>query len=132
MEPTARRLTWGTAGLVLTDLVGGVLAVSQDVNTWSEAWGSKALLAAPLPMIAGQVVLTALSVRGRGRWAAVPAGLLTTACAVSAISGFFDGGLGNDRLSPGLVGYQVLLLAVTGGVAVLAAARARALLRSTR
>jgi hypothetical protein len=130
MEPTARRLAWGTTGLVLTDLVGGLLAVSQDVNTWSEAWGSKALLAAPWPMIAGQVVLTALSVRGRQRWAVVPAGLLTAACAVSVVSGFFDGGLGNDRLPPALVGYQALLLAVTGGVGVLAAARIRGQLRS--
>ena len=130
MDPAARRLAWGTTGLVLTDLVGGLLAVGQGVNTWSEAWGERALLAAPLPMVVGQVGLTVLSVRGRRRWAAVPAGLLTAACAVSVVSGFFDGGLGNDKLHPALVGYQVLLMAITAGVGALAAVRAQELLRS--
>jgi len=71
----------GAVGLLLaTDLVGGLLAVASDVNTWGEAWGSKALLAAPLPMIAVQVALTWLAVRRRSRAAA---GLLATACLVS-------------------------------------------------
>jgi hypothetical protein len=34
---------------------------------------------------------------------------------------FFDGGLGNDELSGGLVAYLALLLAVTATVGVLAA-----------
>ena len=62
------------AALVVTDLVGGLLAVAADVNTWSEAWGSAALLAAPAPMIVVQVLLTVVAVRrtgpsatGRGR-----------------------------------------------------------------
>ena len=130
MKPTARRLAWGMTGLVVTDLIGGALAVSQGANTWSEAWSGRALLAAPVPMVVGQVGLTALSVRGRRRWAAIPAGLLTAACTVSVASGFFDGGLGNDKLRPALVGYQVLLLGVTAGVGVLAAFRARELLRA--
>ena len=43
---------------------------------------------------------------------------------MSVVSGFFDGGLGHDSLSPALVAFQVLLLTVTGVVGVLAAARA--------
>jgi hypothetical protein len=115
----------GAVGLLLaTDLVGGLLAVASDVNTWGEAWGSKALLAAPLPMIAVQVALTWLAVRRRSR---VAAGLLATACLVSVASGFFDGGLGNDELTTGLAAYQVLLLTVTGAVGVLALMRVREL-----
>ena len=107
--------------LMLTDVVGGLLAVSADVNTWGEAWGSRALLAAPLPMIGAQILLTVLAVRLSGRRAVVPAVLLSMACLVSVVSGFFDGGIGNDELTPALAVYQVFLLAVTAVVGVLAA-----------
>jgi hypothetical protein len=116
--------------LVAADLVGGLLAVSAGVNTWGEAWGSEALLAAPLPMIAVQVLLTALAVRLTGWKAAVPAGLLAAACLVSVVSGFFDGGIGNDELTPALSAYQLFLLSVTAVVGVLAGRRAAKALRS--
>jgi hypothetical protein len=122
--PISRRLVQAVGVLLVTDVAGGLLAVAADVNTWSEAWGGKALLAAPLPMIAVQVLLTWVAVRSQGRGAVVAAGLLATACLVSVASGFFDGGLGNDALSPGLAAFQVLLLAVTGAVGVLALLRA--------
>ena len=124
---TSRRqdpLVPAMAALLAADVAGGLLAVSSGVNTWDEAWGSKALLAAPLPMIGAQVVLTTLAVRLPGRRAAVPAGLLAAACLVSVVSGFFDGGLGNEKLTPALAAYQVFLLGVTGVVGVLAARRA--------
>ena len=121
---TSRRpdpLVPAMAVLVAADIGGGLLAVSSGVNTWGEAWGSRALLAAPLPMIGAQVVLTALAVRLPGRKAAIPAGLLATASLVSVVSGFFDGGLGNEKLTPALSAYQVFLLGATGVVGVLAA-----------
>jgi len=55
----------------------------------------------------------------------VAAGLLALACGVSVASGFFDGGLGNDELTPALAAYQVFLLAVTGVTGVAAALPAR-------
>ena len=119
------------AVLVVADLVGGVWAASSGVNTWGEAWGGEALLAAPAPMIGFQVLATALAVRG-GRWVGgIAATLLALACLVSVVSGFFDGGLGNEVLEPGMGAFQVLLLTVTGVVGLLAAARAVQLLRST-
>jgi hypothetical protein len=120
---TSRRqdpLVPAMAALLAADVAGGLLAVSSGVNTWDEAWGSKALLAAPLPMIGAQVVLTTLAVRLPGRRAAVPAGMLAAACLVSVVSGFFDGGLGNEKLTPALSAYQVFLLGVTGVVGALA------------
>ena len=130
---TARRqmdpLVPAMVALVLVDVVGGLLAVASGVNTWGEAWGSRALLAAPLPMIAAQVLLTVVAVRGRRRAAVVAAGLLAAACLVSVASGFFDGGLANDRLGPGLVVFQAVLLTVTGVVGVLALLRAVRLAR---
>ncbi|MFC7596054.1 hypothetical protein ACFQU3_12090 [Terrabacter sp. GCM10028922] len=47
---------------------------------------------------------------------------------MSIASGFFDGGLGNTRLTGWLSAYQVVLLTVTGGVGVFAVLRARQLL----
>ncbi len=118
------RLVVAMSVLVVTDLVGGLIAVAAGVNTWAEAWWSEALLAAPLPMIALQVLLTLVAVRSTG-WLAVSAAvLLSLACLVSVVSGFFDGGLGNDALTPALSAYQVFLLVVTAVVGVLAALRA--------
>lgn len=133
-DDSARRLLAGTAVLVLTDLVGGVIAVGAGVNTWAEAWGPAALLAAPAPMIVGQVVLAGVAAglvpRVSRRWAITAAGVLAVACLVSVASGFFDGGLGNAELTGGLVAYQLFLLAVTATVGGLAVARAVVLGRS--
>ena len=126
----ARLLALAMVALLLVDLVGGLWAALSGVNTWADAWGGHALLAAPAPMIAAQVLMTWMAVRGRRRRAAIPAGLLALACLVSVASGFFDGGLGNAALEPGMAAYQVLLLTVTGVVGVLAAARAVQLVRS--
>ncbi len=124
---TTKTLVAATIVLFGVDLAGGLLAVGAGVNTWSEAWGGKALLAAPLPMIAVQALLVAVAARRSGRAAMVACGLLATACLVSVASGFFDGGLGNDELTPGLAAFQVFLLVVTGGVGVLALLRLREL-----
>jgi len=115
------------AALVAVDLAGGLLAVAADVNTWAEAWSGDALLAAPVPMIAVQVLLTWVAATRRGRGAIVAAGALALACLVSVVSGFFDGGLANDSLDGPLVAFQVFLLLVTGTVGGLALARAWAL-----
>jgi 4-amino-4-deoxy-L-arabinose transferase-like glycosyltransferase len=130
MHTTSRRLAVAMAALVTVDLAGGLLAVASDVNTWSEAWGGKALLAAPAPMIAVQLLLTWVAATRRGRAAVAAAGVLALACLVSVVSGFFDGGLANDSLDGPLVSFQVFLLLVTGVVGCLAVARARAAHRS--
>ena len=125
----SRRLVVAMAALVVTDLVGGLLAVAAGVNTWSEAWWTDALLAAPVPMILVQVFLTAVAVRS-SKWSAASAAvLLALACLVSVVSGFFDGGLGNDALTPALSAYQIFLLLVTAVVGALAARRAVEILR---
>ena len=128
-DTSVRRLRVAMAVLVLTDLVGGLLAVASSVNTWGEAWGPEALLAAPVPMIVAQLLLVWLATRRAGRGAAVAAGLLAAACLVSVVSGFFDGGLGNAALTAGLAAYQYFLLAVTTAVGALAIRRAVAALR---
>jgi peptidoglycan/LPS O-acetylase OafA/YrhL len=123
-----RRLAVSMLVLVVTDLAGGLVAVATGVNTWADAWGGRALLAAPLPMVAVQVLLAWLAVHRDRRWAALPAGLLCAACLVSVVSGFVDGGLAHEELSAALVGFQLVLLTVTASVGLIAAARARELL----
>jgi hypothetical protein len=128
--PAVRRLlVVAMGGLLVVDLVGGLWAGLSGANTWADAWGGHALLAAPVPMIVAQLLTTWAAVRGRRRRAAVPAGLLAVACLLSVMSGFFDGGLGNPALRPGMAAYQVFLLGVTGLVGVLAALRAAQLAR---
>jgi hypothetical protein len=133
MAPTGsgRPVLLGTVALIVIDVVGGVLAVSSGVNTWGEAWGSRALLAAPLPMMVAQLLLAWVAARNlRPPVGLVAAIVLALACLVSAISGFFDGGLANDELSGGLVAWQVFLLTATAVVGILAILRARELRRA--
>jgi hypothetical protein len=129
-DASGRRLLVATVALIVVDVMGGVLAVSSDVNTWGEAWGSQALLAAPLPMMLAQLVLAWLAARNiRPPVGLVAAIVLALACVVSAISGFFDGGLAHEELSGGLVVWQVFVLTVTAVVGLLAIDRARHLRR---
>jgi len=128
---SGRPVLLGTVALIVIDIIGGVLAVSSGVNTWGEAWGSRALLAAPLPMMVAQLLLAWVAARNlRPPVGLVAAIVLALACLVSAISGFFDGGLANDKLSGGLVAWQVFLLTATAAVGVLAILRARELRRA--
>jgi hypothetical protein len=120
-EKQVRQLLVGVACLVVVDAVGGVVAISQDINTPAEAWGSAALLAAPWPMVVVQVALAGAAYRWRDRRGATAAGLLSLACLVSAASGFFDGGLGNDEVPASVAPLQWLLVGATAVVGVLAA-----------
>ena len=130
VDASGRRLLVATVILVGVDAIGGVLAVSAGVNTWGEAGGSEALLAAPVPMVAAQLVLAWLAARNvRPPVGLVAAAFLAVACLVSAISGFFDNGLAHESLSAGLVVWQVFLLTVTAIVGLLAVGRVRQLSR---
>ena len=129
-EASAPRLVIGVCVLLLVDLIGGLLAIANDVNSAGEAWSSNATLAAPLPMMVAQAVLAGVAARWRGTPAAVAAGVLALACLVSGISGFFDGQLGKDGLAEWLVAFQVLLVTATLVVGALAVHRTVRLLRT--
>ena len=129
IDRTGRVLGLATAGLLLLDGVGGSLAVASGWNTPAEAWGGRAVAAAPAPVMAAQATLAAAAVRWTDRRGGVAAGLLAAVCVVSAVSGFFDGQLGKPGLPRHLLGVQLLLVGATSGVGVAAAARARRLRR---
>ena len=126
MPSTSRHLVTALAVVLLADLVGGLLSVAAGVNSWAGAWGSTALLAAPVPMIVAQAVLTWVAVTRGPRATVVACVLLALACFLSVVSGFFDGGLGNDALTPALSAYQAFLLVATGVLGVAAVRRALA------
>ncbi|HEY3408044.1 MAG TPA: hypothetical protein VGK53_07730 [Propionicimonas sp.] len=110
--------------VIAADVVGGVWDISAGRSTVADAWGSDATLCAPWPMIAFQVVAVTVAVRSAHLPGRIAAGLLAAACAVSVASGFFDGQLARGDLAPAEVGFQVLLLGLTGvlgGVATAAA-----------
>jgi hypothetical protein len=126
MPTTSRHLVTALAVVLLADLVGGLLSVATGVNTWADAWGSTALLAAPVPMVVAQAVLTWVAVTRGPRATVVACVLVALACFLSVVSGFFDGGLGNDALTPALSAYQAFLLVATGVLGVAAVRRALA------
>jgi len=115
--------------LVVLDVIGGSIAIATGVNEGSEAWGPQARLAAPWPMIVVQIALTVLAI---SRWRRISIGaalVLSGACLVSAISGFFDGAFLADELTAWHVAFQVVLICWTAVVGGLALARAAALMR---
>lgn len=112
-----RARAWLPAALgavVAADVVGGIWDIQAGRSVPADAWGSDATLCAPWPMIAFQVVAVAVAVRSPALPGRIAAGLLAAACAVSVASGFFDGQLARSDLAPVEVGFQVLLLGLTG------------------
>lgn len=119
----ARALLPGVlAGLVLTDVAGGLFDVAAGRSRPNDAWSSRATLCAPWPMIAFQASSTLVATRWRGVPSRIAAGLLALGCGVSIASGFFDGQLARRDLSTTEIGFQMFLLGATGLLGGLAAA----------
>ncbi len=129
IRPPSRRLGTAVAVLVGLDAVGGAVAVVDGINPPRDAWGSRARLAAPWPMIVAQVALAVLAGRARPAVARGAAGTLGLACLVSAVSGFVDGGLAAHGLARRHVAFQVVLVGWTALTGLLAVARAAAVTR---
>ena len=123
--------------LFVCDVIGGFIGVAGGVNTWGDAWGFDTRSTVPLPVGAVQLVLAWLAARNvRPPTGLVAAVLLCAFCLISLLSGMFDGDLTGSAASsgwgsPGVL-WGIVLLAVTGVVGFLAAARARQLYRLRR
>lgn len=120
--------------LVVCDVIGGLLGVASDAETWGTAWGFNTESTVPLPVGATQLVLAWLATRNVrppvGRIAAV---LLSAFCLISFLFGLLDGDLIDKVESDGFTSSGVIwggvLLLVTAFVGLLAAVRARQLRR---
>ena len=128
MPSIPRLLVAAVAVLVVLDLAGGLIAIATDLNEVGGAWSTEARLAVPWPIILLQLALTAVAVLGR-RFAVAAALLLTATCAVSVMSGLFDGDLFAQGLGPGEKAFQIVLVSWMALVGLLAALRTNELLR---
>lgn len=117
---TARLRDLAGVELVQADARSGHLMVSGDVTE------------AQVREVADRCAQALLALAAR-RWpdrrGAVAAGLLAAASVVSGISGFLDGQFAKPGLAAPLVGFQVVLVIATLGVAALAGHRALRLFR---
>ncbi|GIH25890.1 hypothetical protein Aph01nite_42000 [Acrocarpospora phusangensis] len=114
-----RSLVGCMAALVLVYLAGAAIAVDHGLSeTFLDAVGPNGRLSAPIPMIVLQVVAVGLAVSSRRGVALTGSAVVTLACAVAVISGFFDGGYADTRLTAFERVYQ---FTVIGGIVALGA-----------
>lgn len=130
----SRRLAWlpavGVAAVVAVSLAGAAISVASGLSPdLAAGLGPTARLAVPLPMLAAQLALGLLAGLRRRAIAATAAALLGTAGVVCVVSGFFDGGYGDARLTNDQQAYQGLLIAALATTSVLAFVRLRQVLR---
>ena len=128
----SRAVLYGVLTLAAISVAGAVISVAGDLNpTLLDAMGPDGHLSIPLPMIVVQVALAVAAGSRRRRLALIGSGLLAAALSVSVVSGFFDGGYSDDRLSAFERACQVTLVAALTIVAVVSAVRFWRVLRSS-
>jgi hypothetical protein len=128
-----KRRAWlpaaGVAAVGAVSLAGATLSVAAGLSPdLAAGLGPKARLAVPLPMLAAQLILGLLAGLRHRAVAAGAAALLGTAGVICVVSGLFDGGYGDTRLTGWQLAYQGLLVAVLAACSVLAFVRVRQVL----
>jgi hypothetical protein len=93
--------------------------------------GPDGRLSIPLPMMVVQVALAFAAGSRRRPVALIGSGLLAAALLAGVISGFFDGGYADDRLTAFERVYQVTFVGALAVVGVISARRFWQVLRST-
>ncbi len=129
MPELSRLLVAAVAVLVILDIIGGLVAISSDLNTAGGAWGAEARLAVPWFVVLVQIGLAALLVVGQ-RFAVAAGVVLTLMCAASVLSGLFDGDFPAAGQGVGTKAFQILLIAWMALVGTLAGLRTRELRRT--
>jgi len=130
LPPDTRRLApdrtvlLAVGAVTAISLVGAAVSVAGELNpTYLDAVGPDGHLSVPLPMTAFQVVTGVLAAGTGRRVVLVGSALLAAAVTLAVVSGFFDGGYADDRLTGGQRAVQVALIAGLVAVAALAARR---------
>jgi hypothetical protein len=131
-----KRRAWlpavGVVAVGAVSLAGAAFSVAAGLSPdLAAGLGPTARLAAPLPMLAAQLILGLLAGVRHRAVAAGAAALLGTAGVICVASGLFDGGYGDARLTAWQQAYQGLLVAVLAACGVLAFVRLRQVLRRT-
>lgn len=120
----SRAVLGGVLALAGLSLGGAVVSLSSGLSpTFLDAMGPVGRLSIPLPMLAFQI-LTGLAAGSRRRGVAMTgSGLVALGLLAGVVSGFFDGGYGDPRLTAFERGYQAVLVGGLITVAAIATAR---------
>jgi hypothetical protein len=128
----SRAVLYGILAVAALSVGGAVISVAGDLSpSLLDAMGPHGRLSIPLPMMVAQVVLAFAAGSTRRPVALIGSGLLAAALLAGVVSGFFDGGYADDRLTAFERAYQVTFVGALAVVAVVAAARFWRVLRST-
>jgi hypothetical protein len=128
----SRSVLYGVLTLAAISFGGAAISLAGDLSpTFWDAMGPEGRLSIPLPMVAFQVAM-AVAAASRRRWLVlVGSGAIAVALLLGVISGFFDGGYGDDRMTAFERAYQVLLISSLVVVGVVAARRFVRVVRRT-
>ena len=111
----------GTLVLATISVVGAVISVRSDLaDDLLDAMGPVGRLSIPLPMLVAQVIAGVASTSLRKWPVLIGTGFVAVTTAMGVISGFFDGGYAEDRLTAFERTYQMLLAIALVVVAVVA------------
>jgi hypothetical protein len=129
----SRAVLYGILAVAALSVGGAVISVAGELSpNLLDAMGPDGRLSIPLPMMAAQVLLATAAGSTRRRVALIGSGLIAAALLAGLVSGFFDGGYADDRLTAFERVYQVTFVGALAVVGVVAAARFWRVLRSTR
>jgi hypothetical protein len=128
----SRAVLYGILAVAALSVGGAVISVAGELSpNLLDAMGPDGRLSIPLPMMVAQVLLAIAAGSPRRPVALIGSGLLAAALLAGVVSGFFDGGYGDDRLTAFERAYQVTFIGALAVVAVVASARFWRVLRST-
>jgi hypothetical protein len=129
----SRAVLYGILAVAALSVGGAVISVAGDLSpSLLDAMGPHGRLSIPLPMMVAQVALAFAAGSGRRLVALIGSGLLAAALLAGVVSGFFDGGYADDRLTAFERVYQVTFVSALAVVGAMAARRFWQVLRSPR
>jgi hypothetical protein len=128
----SRAVLYGLLAVAALSVGGAVISVASGLSpSLLDAMGPHGRLSIPLPMMVAQVALAFAAGSPRRAVALIGSGLLAAALLAGVVSGFFDGGYADDRLTAVERVYQVTFVGTLAVVGVMAARRFWQVLRST-
>jgi hypothetical protein len=121
--PPSRSVLCGVLLLAVLSVLGGVISVASGLSpSLLDAMGPAGRLSVPIPIIC-QLLLAVAAGSRRRALVLTGSGLVAAALLISVISGFFDGGYADGRLTGGQRAYQAALVVSLVGVGAIAAVR---------
>jgi peptidoglycan/LPS O-acetylase OafA/YrhL len=128
----SRAVLYSLLAVAALSVVGAVVSVAGELSpSLLDAMGPDGRLSIPLPMMVAQVALAFAAGSRRRPVALIGSGLLAAALLAGVVSGFFDGGYADDRLTGFERTYQVTFVGALAVVGVIAARRFWQVLRAT-